>query len=69
MNPRKHRERAAEIFFETFGCPALFVSAQAILALYASGRTTGAPRAYKLWLRCVDISYIRPDVHICVGYI
>lgn len=41
LNPRKNREKAAEIFFETFGCPALFVSAQAILALYASGRTTG----------------------------
>merc|ERR1719421_1443312 len=41
LNPRKNREKAAEIFFETFSCPALFVSAQAILALYASGRTTG----------------------------
>lgn len=41
LNPRKNREKAAEIFFETFGAPALFVSAQAILALYASGRTTG----------------------------
>jgi centractin len=41
LNPRKNREKAAEIFFETFGCPALFVSAQAILSLYASGRTTG----------------------------
>merc|ERR1719336_3609873 len=36
-----NREKAAEIFFETFGAPALFVSAQAILSLYASGRTTG----------------------------
>jgi len=41
LNPRRNREKAAEIFFETFGCPALFVSAQAILSLYASGRTTG----------------------------
>lgn len=41
LNPRKSREKAAEIFFETFGCPALFISAQAILSLYASGRTTG----------------------------
>jgi len=41
LNPRKNREKAAEIFFETFGIPALFVSAQAVLALYASGRTTG----------------------------
>lgn len=41
LNPRKNREKAAEIFFETFGAPALFVTAQAILSLYASGRTTG----------------------------
>jgi centractin len=41
LNPRPQRERAAELLFETFGVPALFVSAQAILSLYASGRTTG----------------------------
>eukprot|EP00927_Polykrikos_kofoidii_P065660 TRINITY_DN61390_c0_g1_i1.p1 TRINITY_DN61390_c0_g1~~TRINITY_DN61390_c0_g1_i1.p1 ORF type:complete len:382 (-),score=56.21 TRINITY_DN61390_c0_g1_i1:173-1318(-) len=41
LNPRKNREKAAEIFFETFGAPALFVSWQAILSLYSSGRTTG----------------------------
>jgi centractin len=41
LNPRKHRDQAAEIFFETFNVPALFVSIQAVLALYASGRTTG----------------------------
>lgn len=40
-NPRKNREKTAEIFFETFGSPALFISWQAILSLYASGRTTG----------------------------
>eukprot|EP01027_Heterolobosea_sp_BB2_P009845 GEZU01014484.1.p1 GENE.GEZU01014484.1~~GEZU01014484.1.p1 ORF type:complete len:328 (-),score=58.85 GEZU01014484.1:176-1159(-) len=41
LNPRKNREKAAEIFFETFNVPALFVSIQAVLSLYASGRTTG----------------------------
>ncbi|CAF4105689.1 unnamed protein product [Rotaria magnacalcarata] len=41
LNPRKNREKAAEIFFETFNVPALFISMQAILSLYASGRTTG----------------------------
>ncbi|KAG9508705.1 Beta-centractin [Fragariocoptes setiger] len=41
INPRRNRERTAEILFETFNVPALFISMQAVLALYASGRTTG----------------------------
>lgn len=41
LNPRSNREKAAEVFFETFNSPALFVSPQATLSLYASGRTTG----------------------------
>jgi centractin len=41
LNPRRNREKSAEIFFETFNVPALFVSLQAVLSLYASGRTTG----------------------------
>lgn len=41
LNPRQNRERAAEIFFESFNVPALFISMQAVLSLYASGRTTG----------------------------
>eukprot|EP01006_Ploeotia_vitrea_P057700 TRINITY_DN68199_c5_g8_i1.p1 TRINITY_DN68199_c5_g8~~TRINITY_DN68199_c5_g8_i1.p1 ORF type:complete len:382 (-),score=9.81 TRINITY_DN68199_c5_g8_i1:85-1080(-) len=41
LTPAKNRERTAEIFFETFNAPALFFSVQAVLALYASGGTTG----------------------------
>lgn len=41
MNPRRSREKLAEIFFETFNVPALFISTQAVLSLYASGKTTG----------------------------
>lgn len=41
LNPRPNREKAAEIFFETFNVPALFISMQAVLSLYATGRTTG----------------------------
>jgi centractin len=41
LNPRRNRDRAAQIFFETFNVPALYLSIQAVLALYASGKTTG----------------------------
>ncbi|KAF5117504.1 hypothetical protein DV495_003277 [Geotrichum candidum] len=41
LNPRANREQAAQVFFETFNVPALYLSIQAVLALYASGRTTG----------------------------
>ncbi|CCH43577.1 Actin-1 [Wickerhamomyces ciferrii] len=41
LNPKRHRDKCAQIFFETYSCPALYMSIQAVLALYASGRTTG----------------------------
>jgi centractin len=41
LNPVSNREKGAEIFFEGLNVPALFCSLQAILSLYASGRTTG----------------------------
>ncbi|KAF2399660.1 Actin/actin-like protein [Trichodelitschia bisporula] len=41
LNPRSNRDTAAQILFETFNVPALYTSIQALLSLYASGRTTG----------------------------
>jgi len=40
-NPTTNREQMMQIFFEQFQVPAFYVSIQAVLALYASGRTTG----------------------------
>ncbi|ODQ54918.1 actin-2 [Saitoella complicata NRRL Y-17804] len=41
LNPRQNRTTMAQILFESFNVPALYTSIQAVLALYASGRTTG----------------------------
>ena len=41
FNPEKNKEKIAEIMFETFNIPKLFLQNQGILALFASGRTTG----------------------------
>ena len=41
FNPRENRERMASVMFDNFGVPAVYVATQAVLSLYASGRTTG----------------------------
>ena len=40
-NPKINREKTTQIMFEHFNVPSLYLAVQSVLALYASGRTTG----------------------------
>jgi actin len=41
MNPKTNREQMAKIMFEEYEVPAMYIQIQAVLSLYAAGRTTG----------------------------
>ncbi|KAJ1450546.1 actin family [Pelagophyceae sp. CCMP2097] len=41
LNPKANRERMVMLMFDVFDVPAAYVMIQAVLSLYASGRTTG----------------------------
>ena len=41
LNPYSNREKIAEVFFESFGVPGIYFENQAVLSLYAQGKTTG----------------------------
>jgi len=41
MNPKFNREKIAEIMFDYFKIPSIYLALPAVLSLYASGKTTG----------------------------
>jgi len=41
LNPKANRERMVQIMFESFNTTGTYIAIQAVMSLYASGRTTG----------------------------
>eukprot|EP00581_Thalassiosira_minuscula_P017883 CAMPEP_0183727830 /NCGR_PEP_ID=MMETSP0737-20130205/26524_1 /TAXON_ID=385413 /ORGANISM="Thalassiosira miniscula, Strain CCMP1093" /LENGTH=377 /DNA_ID=CAMNT_0025959571 /DNA_START=98 /DNA_END=1228 /DNA_ORIENTATION=+ len=41
LNPKATKERMVKLMFEAFNVPSIYISVDAVLAVYASGKTTG----------------------------
>lgn len=65
MNPPENREAAAEIMFETFNVPGLYIGVQAVLALYAAlAANIGAEGGR---VRSADMRPFAPGALPCCG--
>ena len=60
LNPKAIREKMTQIMFENFGVSGLYVGIDAVLSLYASGRTTGVV--------CISGDAVSYTVPIYEGY-
>lgn len=62
MNPTKNREKIAEVMFETYQFHGIYVAIQAVLTLYAQGKTVNSSR----WRGSGTISTLSWREGVCV---
>lgn len=61
LNPKENRQRMMELMFEAFNVPLAYVAMQAVLALYAAGRTTGEQQT---WVTRRDLVLLAEIEHV-----
>lgn len=54
MNPTKNREKIAEVMFETYQFHGIYVAIQAVLTLYAQGKTSDLLKVTVWWYNLND---------------
>jgi hypothetical protein len=57
-----------QIMFETFNVPAMYVNIQAVLSLYASGRTTGCVLDSGNTLKILDFFYHKLKIRVSLMF-
>ena len=58
-----------QIMFETFNSPAMYVAIQAVLSLYASGRTTGKYKTNLSFLKNILTMKQKGLLYLCLEFL
>lgn len=71
LNPKANREKTGQIMFESLHFPNFFLSQQDVLALFASGRTTGVSLCCghdQMWSTPIYEGYCEPHAVLRSGF-